>query len=444
MSRLGHYCRFEGDTRKKRNSACFMTAFLAGGTMLALSGCNVLEPNPDLSPRKATLLTGEELPKQKPRVGLILPLTGPQASIGLRLREAALLALPNGKEPGLDIFDETQEGGATGAAYKALKAGDKIVLGPLTSGSTEKVAEVLQTAGVPELAFTSDLQQARSTVWIMGLTPEQQVKRLVDAAQAEGRKSFAAFLPDNALGHAMGNALVALCQQSSLELPKVAYHADDENAINTALASFMGQMGASSGNSDGAQSSSEPSAIDPLGSEAPAPPVGEKKTPSVKPSFDALLLGDTGLALGHVIDALQERQIGAPQVRIMGPMLWKSFDGKLGALQGAWYPAFDDRLRERYVQNYQAAYHTYPSPVSDFSYDAAALAGALVRDNKLDKANLTRPNGFAGLNGTFWLKSDGHVERSLVIYQILPGGGARMVVPGRGRKTQPAAPVARR
>lgn len=432
MSRLAHYCRYNRGLRKRRSRVCFVTSFLAGSTMLALSGCSVIEPNPDLSLPKSPIVTRDGIPEPKARVGLILPLTGAQASIGLRLREAALLALPSGKEPGLDIYDETAEGGATGAAYKALKSGDKIILGPLTSSSTEQVANVLQPAGVPELAFTSDVQQARPTVWIMGLTPEQQVKRLVSAAQSEGRKSFAAFLPDNALGHSMGNALVLVCQENGLEPPKLVYHANDETSINTAFASFMDQQT----HSDAATApvASEPSAIDPLGGEAP--PEQAEKAPSSKVTFDALLLADTGLALGHVIDALQTRHIGAPQVRILGPMLWKSFDGKLGALKGAWYPAFDDRLRERYVQKYQAAYHTYPSPVSDYAYDSAALAGALARDNKLDKANLTRPNGFSGLNGTFWLKDDGRVERSLILYQILPGGGARMVVPGRGQNPQ--------
>ncbi|QHI95639.1 ABC transporter substrate-binding protein [Aristophania vespae] len=360
------------------------------------------------------------------RIGLILPLTGPMASIGARMRDAAQLALPADKGVILDVYDETQEGGPVKAASNAVKAGDKIVLGPITSGSTEKVADVLQVSNVPELAFTSDIRQARPGVWVMGLTPEQQVNRLVESALSEGRKSFAAFLPDNALGHAMGEALAAICQKKGLNVPQVVYHTDNIDSINGSFETLLDIK--NDPNADAKpQENTQPSAIDPLGGDISEKTDDSKKP--LKPAFDALLLGDTGLNLGHIINILQKYDISTSKVRIMGPMLWKAFDGKLGALKGAWYPAFDDRQRGRYIQKYVEVYHTQPSPVTDFAYDAAALAGALTREHKLDKANLTRKNGFMGLNGTFWLKENGHVKRNLVIYQILPGGGARMIVP---------------
>ena len=57
------------------------------------------------------------------------------------------------------------------------------------------------------LAFTSDPAQSRPGVWVLGITPAQQVRRLVSSAQAQGKSRFAALLPPSEFGNAMGAAL---------------------------------------------------------------------------------------------------------------------------------------------------------------------------------------------------------------------------------------------
>ncbi|MCX5615837.1 penicillin-binding protein activator [Bombella sp. TMW 2.2559] len=381
-------------------------------------------------------------PVEKPaRVGLIVPLSGPHAAIGQRMRDAARLALPETQAPPMDIFDSAQPDGPAHAAQQALDAGDRIVLGPLTTGDTQAISSVLQPAGVPELAFTSDGTQARPGVWVMGLTPEQQVRRLVDAARLDGRKRFAAFLPDTALGHSMGEGLTLACQEAGLEVPQVVFHSSDIDDITQKMAQ-LSRRPVSPSVPPSQAAGDGPSAADPMAENDDAGGTatqtdaqgqssgnGASGDAASPPPFDALLLGDTGLELARVIAALKNDQVLVPQVRILGPMLWRSFDGKLGDLRGAWYVAFDEKQRSGYVQSYQNVYHQRPSPVADFAYDAAALAGALIRQNKLDVATLTQPKGYVGVNGLFHLRSDGRLIRALAIYQIAPGGGSQMIVP---------------
>ncbi|MXV44530.1 ABC transporter substrate-binding protein [Saccharibacter sp. 17.LH.SD] len=389
------------------------------------------------------------------RIGLILPLSGPLARIGARMHDAARLALPSGKMPPMDVFDSgVAGGGATKAASEAIAAGDRLVLGPLTAGETAQVAEILQGQNIPELAFTSDVQQARPGVWVMGVTPEQQVRRLVEAAVAEGRKHFAAFLPDNALGHALGEGLEVACQEANVEPPNVVFHADSAEDISQKMATLseistrrpqqdtLSPIDVSYGGEEG------PSAINPVSDSSDDAASSSQKKPSTAaanpsvtpPPFDALLLGDTGINLARVITEMKTDQVNSSTVRVLGPMLWRSFDGKLGDLHGAWYVAFGQKQRSGYVRQYQAMYHQAPSPVTDFAYDAAALAGALARQDKLDTENLTRSDGFIGVNGLFKLRTDGRVTRELGIYQILPGGGGQLILPA-SQMFHPAASV---
>ncbi|MEN3166428.1 penicillin-binding protein activator [Gluconobacter sp. OJB] len=376
-------------------------------------------------------------------VGLILPLTGRNASYGTRMRDAAKLALSAKGSPALDVHDTNGPGGTEQAVRDALARGDAILLGPLTATETAAAAPLAINAGKPELAFTSDSTQARPGVWVMGLTPEQQVRRMVDAARATGRKSFAAFLPDNAFGHAMGDGLARACRDAGLKDPQIIFHTMDVQNIDDGLKTLSAIETRQPAAPVVTETPSGPSAIDPTGEASPdaaaattgtgTPSSGTtpaaQPAPIAPPSFDALVLADTGLELGRVITALQADHIDSSQVQIMGPALWKAFDGKLGALHGAWYAAPDAHDRLGYVAQYRALYKQAPSPVSDFAYDAAALAGSLIRQGGVTVDALTRPDGYMGVDGLFRLRPDGHVTRALAIYQIQRGGGARIVVP---------------
>lgn len=382
-------------------------------------------------------------------VGLILPLTGRNAAYGLRMRDAAKLALSAKGSPALDVHDTNAPGGAEQAARDALSRGDAILLGPLTATETSAAAPLAVNAGKAELAFTSDSTQARPGVWVMGLTPEQQVRRMVDAARATGRRTFAAFLPDNAFGHAMGDGLARACRDAGLKEPQIVFHTMDTQNIDDGLKTLSAIETRQPAAPAPAPTDvpAGPSAIDPTGETAPnpagtaetgaTPPATPTATPAPAPQavpvppppFDALVLADTGLELGRVITALQADHIDSSQVQFMGPALWKAFDGKLGALHGAWYAAPDAHDRMGYVAQYRALYRQAPSPVTDFAYDAAALAGSLIRQGGVTTQALTRPDGYMGVDGLFRLRPDGHVTRALAIYQIQRGGGARIVVP---------------
>lgn len=359
------------------------------------------------------------------RVGILLPLTGANAPLGQAMLKSAQLALDAPGAPTLDPQDTGEApGGAARAAQAAVRAGDGILLGPLTSVNTAEASPIARAANVPMLAFTSDLAQAQPGVWVMGVTPEQQVHRLVQAAKDEGRTRIAALLPDNPFGRAMADGLNRACADVGLPPPRLARHSDSMESINASmrsLADFANRRGANEQKARDAKASDDPAV------RAQADALAQAAIPP--PPFDALLLADTGTSLQEVISVLKYYDVSPAQVRVMGPGLWSAFASKLGSLEGAWFAAPDAQDRVGFVERYQARFGQPPKPLADIPYDGAALARSLARSGAYGVDALTRGNGFAGVDGIFALMPDGHVRRGLAIFQIQPGGGARIVQP---------------
>ncbi len=345
------------------------------------------------------------------RIGVLLPLSGSNGGLGHSMLDAIRLAA--GASP-LDVQDTAgTQAGATAAAGRAIAAHDGIILGPLTAAETRAAAAVAVPAGVPILAFTSDVGVAAPGVWVLGLTPAQQVERLVAAARADGRTRFAGFLPENALGSAMADALGATGAS-------IGRHGTDFASINNgmkALSEF------DSRHANDAQIKADRASSDPA---VKAQADALAAVPATPLPFDALLLADTGTQLQEVIDLLQPYDIDRAHVRLMGPTLWGAFSRKLGQIAGAWYAAPDPAARAGFVSAFTARYHAAPLRIDDVAYDAGALAAALAGRGFSTEA-LTRPDGFAGTDGVFSLDAGGHVRRGLAVFEIDPGGGAHIV-----------------
>ncbi|BAT19944.1 penicillin-binding protein activator [Asaia bogorensis] len=450
-------------TSLRSASACKVSA-LAGVAALALVACG----GPETPPPVAKIGGGAAQDASGPKkIGMLLPLSGRFGKLGQQMANAAHIAVPEGHGVTLDIRDTDAPGQtAETAARAAIDQGDRVILGPLTAPQTSAVATLVQPAGIPEFAYTSDQVQAKPGVWVMGITVEQQVNRLVEAASAEGRKNFAAYLPDSALGHALADALGKACAARGLAQPNIAFHTGTAESISAGLKTLSDWQARQDEASKQAAAAApaEPDAVNPLGSEAsPAPASGGNAADPSKgavpgatgspasgtatsapakpvlapPPFDALLLGDTGLQLANVIDGLKQAAIDTGQTRIMGPALWNAFAAKLGALRGGWFAAPDPSFRNDFVQRYRARYGYAPSVLANVAYDTATMAAVLSqRPDGFSESSLLRPDGFAGADGTFVLRGDGTVARGLALFEILPGGGVKMASAAPRRLTR--------
>jgi ABC-type branched-subunit amino acid transport system substrate-binding protein len=355
-------------------------------------------------------------------VAILLPLSGPRADIGHAMLQAAQLALSGSGSPPLSAKDtQGTPAGATAAAQAAITEGVGIILGPLTSAETAAVAPVAQGAGVAVLAFTNDPSQAQPGVWTLGITPGQQVRRLVAAAQGQGKTEFAALLPENDLGRVMGDALTQATAAAGLPPPRIRTHGKGMAAITSAtrdLSDYANRRGPVDAKIRAARALNTP--------EGRREAAELAKTPIPPPSFNALLLADTGDELAEIAAVLPYYDVDRGTVQIMGPAIWASPASGSGAVTGAWYAAPDPAARAGLEQAYAAKYGTPPPAIADLAFDAASIARVLASQGSYSAGALSQPAGYAGVDGWIGLLPDGQVRRGLAVFRIERGGPTMM------------------
>ena len=391
--------------------------------ILTLAGCGAPSGGP---PGYYTGPAGTRLPapgasgpaSNGQTVALLVPMTGPRADLGQILSQAAKLALPDGSGPALHVIDTagTATGAAT-AAQTAIGGGDRLILGPLTSAETAAVAPVAKAAGIAVIAFTNDASQSQPGVWPIGITPAQQVRRLVAAAQARGKTNFAGLLPDTDFGRAMADALRKETAAAGLPPPNIRMHGSGMQAITGAARDISGYA------SRRGPIDAQIKAARALGTPEGRHEAAELQKSAIPPApFDVLLLADTGESLQEVASMLPYFDIDRSTVQIIGPALWGAPSSGSGSMSGGWFAAPDTAARGALEQSYAAKYGTPPPPLADLAFDAAAIARALSGPRGVDTAALTQPAGFLGADGWLAFSPDGQVRRGLAVYRIDHGG----------------------
>jgi branched-chain amino acid transport system substrate-binding protein len=397
----------------------FRRAFALLAGTLALAACGVSpEPAPRAVGRPAAERPSTAVPAGR-AVALLAPLSGPNAERGRALANAAQLALSAPGSPRLDVRDTggTPQGAAS-AAEAAIAGGAGLIIGPLTAQETAAVAAPARAAGVAVLAFTTDPAQAQPGVWTLGLTPGQQVRRMVAAAQAQGKTRFAAVLPESEFGRLMATALQQATSSAGLGAPDIHFHAGGMSSVNQAVRD-VSQYASRRGPVDAQIRAARASRT--AEGRRRAAELGRSAIPDAP--MDALLLADTGETLAAISSLLPYYDLDPPEVRVLGPAIWSApaARGEAG-LGGAWFAAPDPASRAEFDAAYQAQFGGPAPGLADFAYDAASVARVLAAEGGFSVAGLVRPEGFAGVSGVFALMPDGSVRRGLALFEIRRGG----------------------
>ncbi|MDD2704858.1 MAG: penicillin-binding protein activator [Acidocella sp.] len=359
--------------------------------------------------------------KTSGNVLLLVPLSGNLAPVGQALENAAKLAFPANSSPSLDIRDTggTPAGAAT-AAQAGIAAGDGIILGPLTAAETQAVAPVAKAAGVNVLAFTNDGTQAAPGVWPLGITPAQQVQRVLQAAADAGRTQLAALLPDTDFGHRLADAINAQTAALSEPSAQITYYQPGFESVNLAVQNLSNFSARGQGIQNQIKRARD------LGTAAGRQEANRLRHQQIPPpSFNALFIGATDAnTLAEMANFLPYYDVSPPQVQFLGPALWATLAPAMAhqsVLLGALYAAPDPAASAAFDAKYLAAYGTSPPAIADVAFDAAAMAKLAAGAGGYTGAVLTAPAGFTGTDGVLVLNQDGTVRRGLAVFQIAPG-----------------------
>ena len=315
------------------------------------------------------------------RVGLLLPLTGGNAALGQAMLSAGQLALFDQGDRRIELLPRDTRSTAVGAAEAARDAeaaGALALAGPLTLGETAAVARAVR---VPVFAFTSDEAQAGGSVWVLGITPTQQVRRVMSAANEQGAQRFGLIAPNDAFGQRLATAMRDAARQAGWPAPIL-------ELVPQRTVEFA----------------------------APAEVLRAARV-------EAVLVGFGGAGARA---AAQSLAAGGSPPLILGTILWGA-EGGLGdepALSGALFPGPDPSGRARFDAQFEAAFESRASRLAGPAYDAVALAARTAREG-------TPPVGsaFLGADGPIELSPGGVTRRGLAVFALQPGGQPRLVSP---------------
>lgn len=404
------------------------------GATLALAGCAGQAPAPALNTGLPTALgalppvTVPGAPATGKTTGnilLLLPLTGSLAPAGQALANAAKLAVPDGGAPSLDIRDTGGTAqGATAAAQAGIAAGDGLILGPLTSAEAHAVMPLAQAAGVNMLAFTNDGTVAAPGVWALGITPTEQVQRVMQAAQDAGRTQLAALLPSDDFGQRLATALTAEAATLGEPAPQITlYQAGDFNSINQAADQVADFADRGQAIADKIKAAKEQ---DTAAGNAQAAQLAHQQIPP--PSFNALFIGAIDPStLAELANFLPYYDVNPPGVQFLGPANWADIAPEMAhqsAYLGAMYAAPDPAAATAFDAKYTAAYGAPPPAIANIGFDAAAIAALAAKSGGYTTQVLAAPAGFTGTDGVLVLGADGSVQRGLAVFQVAPSAPA--------------------
>ena len=285
-----------------------------------------------------------------------------------------------------------------GIAEDAVKDGAVAIIGPVFAQQVPAVAAKAAEVNAPVLAFSTDVSAFGQGAYLMSLTPNSEVERIVDWAVKDGVTRFAMLGPDNANGRNIEQALRQEVAERGGQVVSVEYYtpgnaSPQEQARRTAR-------------------------------------VIEAENRSY-PNKVAVLIPEAGVQLRSVGSLLRAIANVTPrEVRFIGTGQWNDADiWREPSLYGGAFPAPNPTELQDFEKRYQAIYGEAAPRLASFGYDAGALAATLAANERLDAAMIQRPQGWSGVNGLFRFNPDGSVERALAIMQLQNQGGVKIISP---------------
>jgi len=290
---------------------------------------------------------------------------------------AAQLAVFDAAPQNFELMPRDTGNNAESAARDAIASGARLLIGPVFAAEVAAVKPVVQSSNVNMLALSTDTSLAEPGVYVLGFSPTAQVERVVTYAASQGIRRFAALVPGTSYGKLVLNTFKDAVQKNGGFIISV-----EKPANVSALLAKRDQI-------------------------------------------EALFLPLGGEELQQTVSALVSGGLDLKKTRLLGTGLWDEagIGSCIEALAGGWYAASEPDARRYFINNYKNTYGGEPPRLATLTYDATALASVLAkRGGVYDRAALTNPGGFAGIDGIFRITWGGLAERGLAVNEITTEG----------------------
>lgn len=349
------------------------------------------------------------------KIAILLPLSGTYKDLGKQLFNAAQLALFALNEPTISLMPIDTKGtsfGAEEAAKEAVEKEVQLVLGPVFSSSARVVAPILGEAGIEFVTFSNDESLADSGALLIGLSPQQQVQRVVEYAIRQGIEDYVTVVPNNALGAAAAKVLretvneyegTSVLKTEIFLLNKRGQGRRVQRYVNNAIHAAIYTKPQKDYNQTLEMYNLEP----------------------IKYPRGLFIDGSVDHLLEMVRYIEKNQDYNQQHIQLLGTM--RMADPKLighPAFEGALIASLSPDRKGYFEKMFVDAFGYQPTKIASLAFDGIALTATLSKlsnGKDFSRTAITTSRGFVGIDGIFRIKDNGLSERGLAIMKIQNG-----------------------
>ena len=285
------------------------------------------------------------------------------------MRNAAEMALAEFNSPDIQLLVKDDGGSAprrpAGGAAGARRGCRDHPGAAVRASRSGRSAQVARARGVPVIAFSTDANVAARGVYLLSFLPESDVDRIIGYAVGQGKRSFAALMPDNAYGTVVEAAFKqAVARRGGRVVALERYPARQDARCRGRCATLRRRP------------------------RRALTPSSSRTAPTAVPT---------------VVQTLAASGIDTKRVQLLGTGLWE--DAQIfsnPALDGAWYAGPDSTGFRNFSARYRTRYGQDPVRTASLAYDAVALVAALVKTPGQAALRRTGPDQLVGLHRHRW------------------------------------------
>ena len=354
------------------------------------------------------------------KVGLLLPLSGENSTVGKSLLRAAQLSLAKTQNKDIKlIIKDTQSinKNIIRSYYELINENVDIILGPVFTDNIKLISPLSIDEEKIMITFSNNTEIKNKNTFISGTTPENEIVEIFRYALSKGKRKFAIILPNNNYGKRSKKLIENLLKINNGEVSKIVFYepADpDFYQVSKIIANYDSRKIKLSDKLDELKENGSPAALKEYDSLKNKDTLGEL-------DFESLYIGVESIKhLSMITSVLPYYDVDPKEVLYLGNSLWSNnIAAKEPALEKGVFPDTEHINYEFFRSSYFNTFNNKPHKIASLAYDLVGLISAMQLNNqKPSFDNLVNKTGFIGSKGLFRFKADGNIERSLTIYQI--------------------------
>ncbi len=320
------------------------------------------------------------------KIGLLLPFSGEQKELGKAIYNALEMALFETQSKNIKLIfrdsGDTDEK-AIFSAKELEKEGVSILVGPIFSSQASAIRKVINKE-IPIFSFTNDENIKQKGLWVLGFSPQQQIKAIFKEIKNNAIKDVAIIIPNSVYGERALQESRKQSTQNNIKIHNIYFYDILSNDFSD-LGSLLDQ---------------------------------EKNI-----KYNGLLIIASGKQLKEISARAQYRGINPKEIKYFGISGWNNPEVlDEPALLGGHFIAPQQYSFEAFVSRYFKIYNSVPIEISGLGYDILALCSAALKQAKnMSDFNkfLTNPSGFNGIFGFFRIDNNGTISRKFVSYKVM-------------------------